>query len=131
VILPGMTTLEQLKDNLKTFENEDVLSDKEKEILKEAVKTLSGLIPCTSCRYCCEGCPKNLDIPRLIEMFNESSINPNSILIKLTVETFKESELPSNCISCSSCVKVCPQGIEIPDILKKLSAKIEAIKKQL
>ncbi|MDR0485899.1 MAG: aldo/keto reductase [Elusimicrobiota bacterium] len=131
VILSGMSSLEQLKDNLKTFEDESVLSEKEKEVLNEAVKTLSGLIPCTSCRYCCEGCPKNLDIPRLIEMFNESSLNPNSILIKLTAETFKENELPSNCISCGACAKVCPQGIDIPNILKKLSDKITEIKASL
>ena len=79
------------------------------------------LIPCTACRYCLEGCPQKLDIPKLISMYNESS-NAFSGLLKFTLDAMGESELPSACLACGACSKLCPQGIDVPDVMRRYAA---------
>ena len=73
VVMSGMSSLEQLEDNLKTFDHYDPLSEKELEVLKKAAaafrKDLG--VPCSSCRYCCPTCPMELNIPVLIKGYNE------------------------------------------------------------
>ena len=71
VVLSGMTTLDQLKDNLQTFESREPLADTDKALISEIVSSLVSLVPCTACRYCCEECPQGLDIPKLISLYNE------------------------------------------------------------
>jgi predicted aldo/keto reductase-like oxidoreductase len=123
VVLSGMNTIEQLQDNSKTFSDNIPLTHEEHEVLENVVKTLVNLVPCTVCRYCTEGCPQNLDIPRLIALFNEMSGDPTPSLV-FTIAAFKENETPSNCVSCGNCTRACPQGIDIPDIMKKLAKLI-------
>jgi predicted aldo/keto reductase-like oxidoreductase len=69
IVLSGMSTLEQLRDNVKTFSDDTPLTAEKQNALTEVVKTLVNLVPCTACRYCCEGCPQNLDIPKLIALY--------------------------------------------------------------
>ena len=61
-VLSGMTTMEQMEDNLKTFQNFEPLSEKEKEALDRIVKKVQDmpLVPCTACEYCCDGCPMKI-----------------------------------------------------------------------
>lgn len=117
VILSGMTQLDQAADNIKTFSDPTPLTEEEMELLQKAASTLVNLVPCTACRYCCEGCPKNLDIPNLISLYNEVSFDPSPGLAFM-VAALKDEEMPSNCIACGECKKVCPQGIDIPEIMK-------------
>ncbi len=117
-VLSGMTTMEQLKENIDIFAQNDPTTAYENKLLKQVVSTMINLIPCTACRYCCEGCPQGLDIPKLLSMYNESTFDNPSIL-KFTLDAMKNSELPGACLNCGACKKLCPQNIDIPDLLKK------------
>lgn len=125
VVLSGMTYPDQLADNLNTFGDEETLTDTQRQFLFDSVvPTLLDAVPCTACRYCCEGCPRGLDIPTLISIYNE--MNFGGWCFRLN--GLKEDELPKNCVGCGKCRKVCPQGIDIPNVLKKLTEKIAAQK---
>ncbi len=117
VVLSGMTTMEQLKENIETFSKHDPTNDAEKELLRQAVATMVNMVPCTGCRYCCEGCPQRLDIPKLISMYNEIKFD-NPFILRFTVDAMKEAELPSACLACGACTRLCPQGIDISFVMK-------------
>ncbi|MDD5919887.1 MAG: 4Fe-4S dicluster domain-containing protein, partial [Oscillospiraceae bacterium] len=74
------------------------------------------------CRYCCDGCPQDLDIPKLISLYNESVNGSGSI--QFNINGMKPEELPSACLSCGACAQLCPQEIDIPDIMKKFAEKL-------
>lgn len=122
-VLSGMTTMEQLKENIGIFSKEDPVTDQENALLRQVISTMVNLIPCTACRYCCEGCPQGLDIPKLISMYNESTFE-NPWILKFTLGAMKEDQFPSACISCGACRQVCPQDINIPDIMKRFDEVI-------
>ena len=126
VFLSGMSSLEQLHDNLKTFSDSVVLTEEENKILQKVVAALANLIPCTACRYCSAECPQKLDIPKLISMHNAAANGDESIwgALGFTLNTMTEAELPSSCVDCGNCIQVCPQGIDVPDIMRKLAEGI-------
>ena len=124
VVLSGMTTMEQLNENLELFSNPEPTTDAENALLQKVVKVLADMVPCTSCRYCCEDCPQGLDIPRLIGMYNEFKSDGLGIL-NFNLRGMAEEALPAACISCGSCARVCPQGIDIPGVM---AAFAEALK---
>jgi predicted aldo/keto reductase-like oxidoreductase len=128
-VLSGMSNLEQMEDNLKTFSGEEPLSEQEEALLEKIRDSLAKLVPCTACRYCCEGCPAALDIPRLVSLYNEMSFDAVPASIGFSIEALKSEERPSACIGCGSCSRVCPQNIDIPDIMKNLANKIAARQK--
>ncbi|MDR3167302.1 MAG: aldo/keto reductase [Treponema sp.] len=120
VVLSGMSTMEQLKENIGIFSRFDPATDTEKELLKRVVATMVDMIPCTACRYCCEECPRGLNIPKLISLYNEMRFDNPSIL-RFTLDAMTEEELPAACIACGVCAKLCPQGIKIPEVMKKFA----------
>ncbi len=127
VILSGMTTMEQLQDNLATFSREDPLSDTEQALAQKAAGTLLDMIPCTACRYCSDECPKGLDIPKLISLYNEFRFeNPSTL--QFTMGAMKKEELPAACIQCGACAQVCPQGIRVPEVLSAFAEALAARK---
>jgi predicted aldo/keto reductase-like oxidoreductase len=125
VALSGMSTMAQVKENVELFSSRyEPMSGGDKEILKKAVAAVADMIPCTECRYCTEDCPKQLDIPRLISMYNEACFGAARIL-RTANETLGEDGRPSACIACGVCAKLCPQGIDIPGVLARFSEAIE------
>jgi predicted aldo/keto reductase-like oxidoreductase len=124
VVLSGMSTLGQIKENVAIFSENEPATDEEKKLLFGAVKPLLNLVPCTVCRYCCEGCPQKLDIPKLISMYDEARLeDPFALLIlNFTLGAMAEAELPGACVECGACAKICPQGIDIPGIMQKFAA---------
>jgi len=123
VVLSGMTTMEQVVENVKLFSEPDPTTEEEKELLQQAIATMVNLVPCTACRYCCDVCPQGLDIPKLISMYNEASFE-NPFILHFTLDAMKEAELPSACLACGDCKELCPQGIDVPDIMKRFAETI-------
>lgn len=126
VILSGMSTMEQMQDNVKTLSTLKPLSQSEQDTLMEIAEEVKNAIPCTACRYCCTGCPKELDIPSLLSFFNDLRFRV-SLNSSMSVYAMPKDKLPSACIGCGKCTKVCPQNIDIPNLMKELSYEISQL----
>lgn len=124
VILSGMSNIEQMKDNIKTFNENIPLTKEETEIVLEIAKQMSSTVPCTKCRYCCDGCPMQLDIPGLINIYNELNI-AQAVNAIMALDALEKDKWPSACLKCGACKQICPQSIDIPDVLEKLTNTIE------
>lgn len=85
-------------------------------------------VPCTACRYCCSACPKELDIPGMLKIYNEYKYG--GWWNGKELDGIEEKKLPSECIGCKKCMKHCPQGIAIPDYMKKLACLKETGKEE-
>lgn len=120
VTLSGMSNMEQLKQNIATFDKENQLSQEEMKCLFSVVETMTSksFLPCTSCKYCTTYCPKGLDIPSLIELYNEYVFMNESYLAKMVIESLPENKRPSSCLECHACEAVCPQNIKISEMMK-------------
>lgn len=126
VILSGMSNMDHVIDNVKTFSEDKPLSEREVELVLEIAERMKNAIPCTACRYCCDGCPMGLDIPAMMSICSDIRFAPvvNSVMM---LQFAPEDKRPSACISCGKCTKVCPQGIDIPAIMKELTERLEQI----
>lgn len=120
VVVSGMTTMEQLKENLELFGKSDPMSDSEKAVLKNVVDGMASFVPCTSCRYCCGPCPQKLDIPMLIATYNEAC-HGMSWYVNDVLDSLSDDKKPQSCIGCGVCNPLCPQNIDIADTMKKFS----------
>ena len=125
MILSGMSNMDQIVDNVKTFNTGSELSDDEVALLFKLAEGMKNSIPCTGCRYCCDGCPMGLDIPMLLSAYNDVRYLP-STNTSMRIEFMPEDKKPSACISCGACVQICPQNINIP---QELADFTEALKK--
>ncbi|MBQ8879524.1 MAG: aldo/keto reductase [Clostridia bacterium] len=119
VVLSGMSNMEQLVDNIRTFTEYVQLSAEERELLGIIAEQLKCSVPCTACRYCTDGCPAGLDIPSLIEIYNDLAC-AKSLNTAMRVEFLPDDKKPSACISCGKCTEICPQRIAIPKVMSKL-----------
>lgn len=120
MVLSGMTTEQQLRDNLEIFSKEEPLTESQLQLLERIAAGMQDFLPCTKCRYCCEGCPKQLDIPALLAICNENRYTRYAG-VENALRALEAEKRPSACIGCSQCTKVCPQGISIPEELRKLA----------
>ena len=125
VALSGMTTMEQVEDNIKTYETEKPFTEADYAVIEKAVGSFAGLVPCTGCRYCVNECPQELDIPTLMKNYNDIAVN-YSFTPAMFIENLPEDKKPSACIECRACEAQCPQNIEISQIMKKLDAKCKS-----
>lgn len=125
VVLSGMSDVEQMKENIRTFEEDLPLSDTEaKTLLSIANGMLSGILPCTACRYCVSHCPQRLDIPMLLELYNEHNFTGGGFIAPMALMAIPQEKHPSACVGCQSCEKVCPQQIRISDAMSDFAEKI-------
>ena len=126
VILSGMSNLEQLKQNIEIFNEDKPLNENEFEALKNiGHDVISGnVLPCTACRYCTEKCPMGLDIPMLIDLYNEHSVTGGGFIPAMRLEVLSEDKKPSACIGCKACEAVCPQNIKISEAMDDFSKKM-------
>jgi Predicted oxidoreductases of the aldo/keto reductase family len=127
-VLSGMSDMKQLTDNIQTFAKPDPTTEAENMLLDKVVHTMASLVPCTSCRYCCDGCPQRLDIPKLISMYNEKNNGARDLIMAFTLNAMKEDELPTACIDCGACTQLCPQNIDIPEIMRKFDTLLSSPK---
>lgn len=125
MVLSGMSDFEQLQDNIKTFETDKPLSDEEmKALLDIADGMLNNSLPCTACHYCVSHCPKGLDIPGLIGLYNEHNFTGGGFLAPMAIMAMPEEKRPSACIGCRSCEAVCPQQIKVSEAMHKFAEKL-------
>jgi predicted aldo/keto reductase-like oxidoreductase len=126
MVLSGMSNLQQLEENIKIFEKNRPLNEEELATLLNISKEIIGIngVPCTKCRYCIEQCPQELDIPYLIELYNEYSFTKDGFDTPTALMALPPEKRPSACISCKSCESVCPQQINISEILANFSKKV-------
>lgn len=128
--LSGMSNQEQVLDNLHTYDSFEPLSKGELSLIEEVKKKIleTTVVGCTACRYCCNGCPKGINIPGLFKIYNQLLVDGNIIFAKEQYQQLiekKESNLAKACISCGQCERVCPQHLEIINELKKIAHQFE------
>ena len=123
VSLSGMSNLDQLKDNIRIFSEDKALSESEMKFITEMADEMvrKGVLPCTACRYCTSHCPKHLDIPRLLELYNEHSFTGGGFIAPMAVDALDPDRRPNACIGCRSCEAVCPQQIKISEAMADFS----------
>lgn len=124
IVLSGMGTLEQLEDNIATFSEERPLSESDLALLERAwrLSRVKGAVPCTACRYCCDSCPRDLDIPHLLNLYNlMRAEGKRAAAAAAATAGIPPESGPAACISCGRCTKHCPQSIAIPEALGKLA----------
>ncbi|MDO5118260.1 MAG: aldo/keto reductase [Eggerthellaceae bacterium] len=124
VILSGMSNREQLEDNLRIFDKEERLSDEEMAALDSIAERMTsvGTVPCTACHYCVSYCPQELDIPALIALYNEHAFSEGGFIAPMALSALPEDKQPSACLHCGSCEAVCPQQIEISQVMEDFVA---------
>ncbi len=126
--LSGMSNFAQLKDNISFMKEFKPLDEREKKAINEVCEIIKSkhLIPCTACRYCVEGCPKNISIPDLFSCLNAKKMyrDWNSDYYYDQVYTVKNGKA-SDCVKCGKCEKVCPQHLKIRELLKTVAETFE------
>lgn len=127
VILSGMSNMEQMEDNLHTFEKDLPLNDTEMETLLGIANGMLGkkILPCTACHYCTSHCPQHLDIPRLLELYNEHVFTGGGFIAPMALMAVPKDRQPSACIGCRSCEAVCPQQIKISEAMADFTKKLQ------
>lgn len=134
-VLSGMSTDEQLADNIQTMTDFQPLSADEREVLENALEIYrrNVLIPCTGCRYCID-CPVGIDIPSIFRLYNHFSMNRHTLNkpeneFLADYQKIEESCRADQCIGCQNCVSHCPQSIQVPEELAKIAAFVSGLEK--
>lgn len=131
MVLSGVSNLEQMEDNISYMRNFQPLTDMERTALSQvnAVLKKQDTIACTACRYCVEGCPKQIPIPDLFACYNQKKglgdWNSNFYYSVATNGRGKASD----CIECGMCEKTCPQHLPVRQYMKEIAAAYECDKK--
>lgn len=123
--LTGASDFEQLKANIRTYESARPLTEQEMDTLLSIADGMqNGLLPCTACRYCTSYCPQGLDVPSLLELYNEHSFTGGGFIALMVLSTLAEDKRPGACIGSKACEAVCPQQIRIADALADFAQRL-------
>ena len=123
MVLSGMSAMNQMTDNVRTFSGGNPLSPAETALVEDIAEGMKDALPCTRCRYCCDGCPMGLDIPMLIHAYNDVKF-ASSMTVAMQFDALPKEKRPSACVACGACAAVCPQKIDIPAALAELSGML-------
>lgn len=126
MVLSGMSSMEQLKENIATYETDAPLTEEEFDTLVKCMdaEVKKAGLPCTACHYCTSHCPKGLPIPDLIALYNEHKATGGGFIAPMAVGSMPEEKRPANCIGCRGCEQVCPQQIKISEMMSEFSSLI-------
>ena len=142
-VLSGMTYMEHLQDNLRTYSPLKPLTEADLEFLEETAQLMLRYptIPCNDCKYCMP-CPYGLDIPAILTHYNKC-INEGNVPASSQDENYRKARrafligydrsVPklrqaNHCIGCGQCVSHCPQSINIPKELHRIDRFVEELK---
>lgn len=130
VVLSGMSSLEQMEENLQVLENPQPLSPEEQEAVRKAVEQIRGTvaIPCTACGYCLDGCPQQIAIPNYFALFNAEKKDPSEkpwAQRSYYANLIQNHGKASDCVACGTCENICPQHLPIIQLLKDVAGALE------
>lgn len=128
MVLSGMSDMQQMQENLKTFAAREPLNERETDALLSIASSMKNSVPCTGCRYCTDHCPMGLNIPLMMNTCSELRFSA-TINVAMRLEGLPADKQPSACISCGACAQMCPQRIPIPDVMAELNEKLSTIPK--
>ncbi len=125
--LSGMSSFEQLQDNIRIFSEHKPLDLDETNTLLSIADDMvkNRILPCTKCKYCLSHCPKELNIPYLLKLYSDSTFTGGAFTQPSALKRLTDDKLPSACIGCRSCEAVCPQGIKISEVFADFTDKIK------
>ncbi len=125
ITLSGMSNMQQLSENIATYEERKPLSEIEFNTLLRIADEMTSKdsVPCTACKYCVSYCPQELNIPWLLELYNEYNYSDGGFIANMALSALDESKKPSACVGCRSCEEVCPQRIKISEALANFAEK--------
>jgi len=125
VTLSGMSDMAQLRENIGIFSESKPLNDDDIVTLKEIGRKMVGCVPCTACRYCVDHCPQELDIPTLLNLYNEQVFTGGGFIVPMNLKKLPDDKKPSACVGCGGCEAVCPQNIKISDVMADFVKRLE------
>ncbi len=119
-VLAGMSSLEQVQENVREWAQNQPFSAEEEKALQQAIDALKsvGLIPCTNCKYCVKDCPMGVKIPEIMGLLNLEKMTENREFVKGLYSWQAADGKASTCIQCGACEDMCPQSISIIDLLE-------------
>lgn len=126
MVLSGMSAMDQMQENIATFEEDKPLTEEEMDTLLSVADSMVGKIalPCTACHYCVSHCPQGLDIPRLIALYNEHCFTEGGFIAPMALSAIPEDKRPDSCIGCRSCEAVCPQQIKVSEAMADFAKRL-------
>ena len=128
MVLSGMSNVAQMEENVGFMKDFHPLDQRELDAVEQVcgVFRSKGMIPCTACRYCTDGCPRNISIPDLFACFNSKKVfqNWNADYYYGSVYTVRNGKA-SDCVKCGACEEACPQHLAIRDLLEKVAEEFE------
>ena len=128
MVLSGMSDYKQLQENIATFAADKPLDASEKETLLSVADEMlqQKTLPCTACHYCASHCPQGLDIPMLLELYNEHIFTGGGFIAPMALMAVPQDKQPQSCVGCRSCEAVCPQQIKISEALADFSRLLKS-----
>jgi len=128
IVLSGMSKMEDLMDNIDTYDNFEVLTNEENEFLeKMAIKLAENVaVPCSECGYCIDACPEMIPIPEYLHIYNTSKNQPEANIYRLYYDKLADEKVPAeDCTYCGTCIDHCTQKIDIPAELENVCEYFE------
>lgn len=131
-VLSGMSSLQQLEENVETFTNYRPITEKEEELADRisAILQKQGEINCTTCNYC-QDCPRGIAIPLIFDMYNEYKATGKADVFLRKYDALKDREKADRCIKCNLCSEHCPQLLNIPPLLEMIDEEVKNLKKSV
>ena len=130
MVLSGMSDMAQLEENTATMDAASPLTEEEKGLLAQVAEILSALpaVACTACRYCVDGCPRNIPIPDYFALYNgdQLALRQGKPVRKAEDQRLAETGgKASACVKCRQCENACPQHLKVVDALSQVASTYE------